>query len=54
MTKTLLTVLAHPDDESFGLGGTLALYSQRGFETVIIARPDKKNVVLISLSQCFK
>jgi LmbE family N-acetylglucosaminyl deacetylase len=27
---TLLSVLAHPDDESFGMGGTLALYSRRG------------------------
>jgi len=26
----LLAVLAHPDDETFGLGGTLALYAQRG------------------------
>lgn len=30
--KTILAVLAHPDDESFGLGGTLALYAQRGFD----------------------
>lgn len=28
--RTLLAVLAHPDDESFGMGGTLALYAQRG------------------------
>ena len=36
MTKTLLAVLAHPDDESFGLGGTLALYSRRGYNTYLI------------------
>jgi len=26
---TLLAVLAHPDDETFGVGGTLALYARR-------------------------
>lgn len=36
MTKTLLAVLAHPDDESFGLGGTLALYAKRGYQTYLI------------------
>jgi LmbE family N-acetylglucosaminyl deacetylase len=36
MTKTLLTVLAHPDDESFGLGGTLALYAQKGYNTYYV------------------
>ena len=34
--KTLLAVLAHPDDESFGLGGTLALYAHRGCDTYLI------------------
>jgi LmbE family N-acetylglucosaminyl deacetylase len=28
--RTLLAVLAHPDDESFGMGGTLALYARQG------------------------
>ena len=36
MTKTILAVLAHPDDESFGLGGTLALYSRKGCDTYLI------------------
>jgi len=36
MTKTILAVLAHPDDESFGMGGTLALYSQRGYNTYYV------------------
>ena len=30
--RVLLAVLAHPDDESFGMGGTLALYAQRGVQ----------------------
>ncbi len=28
--KVLLAVLAHPDDETFGMGGTLAFYARRG------------------------
>lgn len=36
MTKTLLAVLAHPDDESFGLGGTLAYYGNKGYATYYV------------------
>ncbi len=34
--KTLLVVLAHPDDESFGTGGTLALYARRGVDVHLV------------------
>src|ERR1044071_3567721 len=36
MSKTILAVLAHPDDESFGLGGTLALYASKGYDTYYV------------------
>ena len=36
MSKTILAVLAHPDDESFGLGGTLALYALKGYDTYYV------------------
>ena len=36
MKKILLAVVAHPDDESFGMGGTLALYSDEGVEVHLI------------------
>lgn len=32
----LMAVLAHPDDESLGMGGTLAKYSDEGVETCLI------------------
>jgi LmbE family N-acetylglucosaminyl deacetylase len=32
----LLAVLAHPDDETFGLGGTLALYARRGCDVYLV------------------
>lgn len=35
-TKCLLVVLAHPDDESFGMGGTLALYADLGVQVRLI------------------
>lgn len=34
--QTLLSVLAHPDDESFGMGGTLALYASRNVQVHLI------------------
>ncbi len=34
--KIILSVLAHPDDESFGMGGTLALYAKNGYDTYYI------------------
>jgi len=36
MTKTILAVLAHPDDETFGLGGTLSLYTQKGYDVYYV------------------
>jgi N-acetyl-1-D-myo-inositol-2-amino-2-deoxy-alpha-D-glucopyranoside deacetylase/mycothiol S-conjugate amidase len=30
--KTILVVLAHPDDESFGMGGTIAWYASQGVD----------------------
>ncbi len=32
----LLAVLAHPDDETFGTGGTLALYARRGVNVHLV------------------
>lgn len=32
----LLAVLAHPDDETFGTGGTLALYARRGVRVYLV------------------
>ncbi len=34
--RTLLSVLAHPDDESFGMGGTLAMYADDGTDVHLI------------------
>ena len=40
MKPTLLAVLAHPDDESFGLGGTLARYAAEGVDVHIAIATD--------------
>ncbi|MDX1646460.1 MAG: PIG-L family deacetylase [Longimicrobiales bacterium] len=37
MTPTLLAVLAHPDDESLGLGGTLARYAAEGVRVHLVS-----------------
>ena len=34
--KKILVVLAHPDDETFGMGGTLAYYASQGVEVHLI------------------
>ncbi len=36
MTLKLLAVFAHPDDESMGMGGTLAKYSAEGVDTHLV------------------
>jgi N-acetyl-1-D-myo-inositol-2-amino-2-deoxy-alpha-D-glucopyranoside deacetylase len=35
-TLTMLVCLAHPDDETFGMGGTLALYARRGVQVHLV------------------
>lgn len=34
--QVLLAVLAHPDDETFGMGGTLAHYASKGVDTYLV------------------
>jgi N-acetyl-1-D-myo-inositol-2-amino-2-deoxy-alpha-D-glucopyranoside deacetylase len=34
--RRLLAVLAHPDDETFGMGGTLAMYAHKGTEVSLV------------------
>ena len=36
MSKTLLAIFAHPDDEAFGNGGTLSLYAKQGVKVFLI------------------
>lgn len=40
MKKRLLAVVAHPDDESFGLGGTLAHYAAHGVDVHVAVATD--------------
>lgn len=41
--KTMLVVLAHPDDESFGMGGTLAHYARQGVDVHLICATGGEN-----------
>jgi LmbE family N-acetylglucosaminyl deacetylase len=36
MQRKLLALYAHPDDESFGVGGTLARYADQGVEVTLV------------------
>ena len=36
MTLKLMAILAHPDDESLGIGGTLARYAAEEVETYLV------------------
>src|SRR5215218_7068233 len=36
MSLTLMAVLAHPDDESLGVGGTLAKYAAEGVDVFLL------------------
>jgi LmbE family N-acetylglucosaminyl deacetylase len=38
--RSLLAVLAHPDDESYGMGGTLARYSREGVDVHVAIATD--------------
>jgi len=39
----LMAVLAHPDDESLGFGGTLARYGSEGVETILVTATRGEN-----------
>jgi LmbE family N-acetylglucosaminyl deacetylase len=45
----LLAVLAHPDDESLGFGGTLAWYAAEGVGTYLVnGRPRRTGTVRLT------
>jgi len=42
-TKKVLLVFSHPDDESFGPGGTIALWAKQGYEIHLISATKGEN-----------
>jgi len=54
MTKTLLAIFAHPDDESFGPGGTLARYAAEGVTVHLVCATlgEAGESDAIALSEC--
>ncbi len=42
-TKRILAIQAHPDDESFGIGGTLAWYARQGAEITLVTATGGEN-----------
>jgi LmbE family N-acetylglucosaminyl deacetylase len=38
--KRILAFFAHPDDETFGIGGTMALYAAAGHEVTVVCATD--------------
>src|SRR3970282_1227322 len=47
MRKRILFVMAHPDDETFGPGGTIARYAHSG-EKVRLATPTREELGMIA------
>ncbi|MDK2981965.1 MAG: N-acetyl-D-myo-inositol-2-amino-2-deoxy-alpha-D-glucopyranoside deacetylase [Chloroflexota bacterium] len=53
--RKLLVVLAHPDDETFGMGGTLAHYARQGVEVhLVCATRGEVGIVEPEMMQGFK
>lgn len=59
--KKILAVLAHPDDETFGMGGTLALYARRGVQVDLVCATrgevgevDEKYLAEIKSTACLR
>lgn len=43
INKRIVAIQAHPDDESFGIGGTLAWYAEQGVEITLVTATGGEN-----------